>query len=105
MAYKEESIYYLAFHRKSLLTPEEKNKGLSFNMKLSQPLPTFPISSSFQLLQTPMALSQALLLKTPGSCMGTFSPHIRDIFLSLTWYKSIHHFKFNSKVMFSLHLS
>ena len=30
MAYKEESIYYLAFHRKSLLTPEEKNKGLSF---------------------------------------------------------------------------
>ena len=71
----------------------------------SQPLPTPPISSSFQLLQTPTALSQALLLKTLGSWMGTFSPHIRDIFLPLTWYKSIHHFKFNSKVMFSLHLS
>ena len=41
MAYKEESIYYLAFQRKSLLTPEGKNKGLSSNMKLFT-APTYP---------------------------------------------------------------
>lgn len=109
MAWKDENIHYLAFYRKSLLTPGLKKKDIrAFSVAqktMFGPYWSFPSHLPPKLIQHPGAWPTELC-PTPWKHQALVqipSPlHIRHTFLSLIYYELTHHLKFSSNVIVSL---